>query len=63
MYKYGMRLRPAMPGAQPRDFVKFTEPTEEKQTFKRHYWNILYYKRILTQEEMKAYDLDYLGEE
>lgn len=63
MYKYGMRLRPAMPGAQPRDFVKFTEPEEEKQTFKRHYWNILYYTRKLAQEEMKAYDLDYLGEE
>lgn len=56
MYKYGMRLRPAMPGAQPRDFEKFDESD-------KRYWNVLYYKRQLTQEEMKAYDLDYLGEE
>jgi hypothetical protein len=60
LYKYGMRLRPAGIGAQPKDFERFEEP---KQKYNRFYWNILYYSRKLTDDEMKNYDLDYLGEQ
>lgn len=56
LYKYGMRLRPAMPGAQPRGFVKFDESDSR-------YHNVIYYGDQLSEETMKAYELDYLGEE
>lgn len=54
LHKYGMRLRGASPGAQPKDFKRFDESDSR-------YWNVLYYDRILTDEETYHYSLDYLG--
>lgn len=56
MYKYGMRLRPVGMGCQPKGFVKFDESDDR-------YWNVLYYNRELSQDEVNNYELDYLGEE
>lgn len=56
-YLYGMRLRAAAPGAQPKGLDTWTEDVSGK------YWSIIYYLRPLTEEECKAYDLDYLGRE
>lgn len=56
MHYYGMRLRGFSPGAQPKG-VK-----ERKDDIKRKYWDILVYERKLTDEEVKMYELDYLGE-
>lgn len=68
-YYYGMRLRPAAPGAQPKDGLVQVEPHDgyvgrkAKQLHGRDYWNVLKYSRPLTDDEISSYDLDYLGAE
>lgn len=57
MYIYGMRLRGFAPGAQPMNGL---DHAEDDRTGK--YWSILYYRRKLSNEELKDYELDYLGE-
>ena len=55
-YIYGMRLRGFAPLCQPKDgFV------ERRDSNKYH--DILVYNRRLTEEELRAYELDYIGEE
>ena len=56
-YLYGTRLRPAAPGAQPKGLDTWAEDTSGK------HWSILYYLRPLTEQEVRSYDLDYLGRE
>lgn len=58
-YKYGMRLRPIGLGCQPGRWCKF-EDSDKAQT---GYWTYVWYKFKLTDEELKQYDMDYLGEE
>lgn len=56
-FKYGMRLRPFMPGCQPMDgLVRVEEDPSGK------YWNILIYARVLNDHEQDGYELDYIGE-
>lgn len=56
MYKYGMRLRGFAPFCQPMNgFVKAEEDINGK------YHNILFYDRMLSDTELKEYELDYLG--
>lgn len=57
MNKYGMRLRGFSIGCQPMEGL---DHAEEDPTGK--YWNILFYNRKLTDEEMSDYSLDYIGE-
>ena len=54
MHYYGMRLRGYAPGCQPKG-VKAVEEDSR-------YWNVIGYERKLTEEEEKAYELDYLKE-
>ena len=68
LYKYGMRMRPAGLGHQPIGFIKLvtyedykTKPYWDGDGFKP-YWDILIYNRKLTDEELKKYEMDYLGE-
>lgn len=57
-YKYGMRLRGFSIGCQPMDgFIERQDDTRGK------YHDILIYNRMLTTEELKAYELDYIGTE
>lgn len=57
-YKYGMRLRGFSIGCQPMDgFIERQDDTRGK------YHDILIYSRMLTTEELKAYELDYIGTE
>ena len=57
-YKYGMRLRGFSIGCQPMDgFIERKDDTTGK------YHDILIYNRPLKNEELKAYELDYLGAE
>lgn len=57
MYKYGMRLRGFSIGCQPsRGFMDAMPDTTGR------YWDILFYSRKLTDEELKSYELDFLGE-
>lgn len=58
-YLYGMRLRGASPGAQPKGFEIVTELY--KSLGGSRYYDILRYDRILTEDEQNQYDLDYLG--
>jgi hypothetical protein len=58
MNKYGMRLRGFSIGCQPMEGL---DHAEEDPAGK--YWNILFYSRKLTDEEMSHYSLDYIGEE
>lgn len=54
-YRYGMRLRGASPGAQPRAGLLGIEEDPRGK-----YHNILVYSRRLTVEELKQYELEYL---
>jgi hypothetical protein len=56
MYKYGMRLREAAPGAQPKKGL-----CEIQDDPSGIYWNILIYDRPLTDQEKEDYELDFLS--
>lgn len=56
MYVYGMRLRGYSPGCQPMDGL------EAVMEGNRKYLNILIYRRELTDEEVRDYELDRLEE-
>lgn len=58
MYLYGMRLRGFSIGCQPRDGF-----LERRDDISGQYWDIIAYKRKLTDSELAAYDLDYIGKE
>lgn len=51
-YVYGMRLRPAGPGCQPKGMLNYADDPNGK------YWSILTYDRPLTDDECRNYDLD-----
>lgn len=54
-YLYGMRLRPAGPGAQPmKGLLRIAAGGGQ-------YHNLLYYDRKLTEEELDEYELDYIN--
>ena len=56
-YEYGMRLRGFSPGCQPMKGLLFaTEDTDGK------YHDILSYAKRLSDEDVRNYELDYLGE-
>lgn len=58
MYRYGMRLRGFAPMCQPKKgFVERLDDT------KKRYHDILVYDRMLTDKELRDYELDYLGRE
>ena len=57
MYKYGMRLRGFSIGCQPKE--GFVERQDDPTGM---YWDILIYDRELTEDEMRHYSLDFLGE-
>lgn len=54
---YGMRLRGFSPGCQPMNGLMRREDDHAG-----NYWDILFYSRELTEQEIKDYELDYLGE-
>lgn len=56
-HKYGMRLRGYSPGAQPKGV------TERRDDTTGQYHDIILYPFRLTDEQARAYDLDYIGEE
>lgn len=57
-YYYGMRLRGYAPMCQPKDGLVDVLP--ETECGGRYYHNVLCYKRMLTDEELSDYELDYL---
>lgn len=57
LYKYGMRIRGFSIGCQPAGVVKRIDDPVGK------YWDIIFYERKLTEEELRHYSLDDLGEE
>lgn len=56
-YIYGMRLRGFSIGCQPSGVAEVSDDSSGR------YWNILFYKRPLTEAEMNDYELDYIGVE
>ncbi|MBQ2350437.1 MAG: hypothetical protein II393_04160 [Cytophagales bacterium] len=58
MYKYGMRLRPAGIGCQPKGFIDI-EDVNKNET---GYWSIVEYDRKLTTEEMNHYSMELIEE-
>ena len=54
-YFYGMRLRGCSPGAQPKGFIERRDDPLER------YHDILAYPRQLTDDELRDYELDFLG--
>ena len=68
LYKYGMKLRPVSPGAQPMNFIRFEDGgyhtvdiCDRRTTVYFH--NIVYYDRQLNQWEIADFDLFPLGTE
>lgn len=55
-YEYGMRLRGFSPGAQPKEGLLYVW-----DDINGKYWCILEYDRELTEDEVRNYDLDFLG--
>lgn len=54
-YQYGMRLRPAGPGAQPLEgLLRIAYRSGQ-------YYNILIYDRPLTEQELSDYELDFIN--
>lgn len=61
-YRYGMRLRGFSIGCQPMNgLIECIDENVEENG--RKYWSRLLYDRRLTDAELEAYELDYLGEE
>ena len=56
-YAYGMRLRGFSIGCQPKE--GFVERIDDRSNT---YHDILIYKRKLSEEELRDYELTYLGE-
>lgn len=59
MYLYGMRLRGFSIGCKPPGVVARIDGASGKGK----YWDVIAYSRKLTDSELAAYDLDYIGEE
>ena len=57
-YLYGMRLRGFSPGTFPKHGFN-----HRRDDHTGKYWDILAYTSLLTEEECRAYDLDFLGKE
>ena len=57
-YRYGMRLRGFSPGCQPMKNLLGRE-----DDLSGRYYDILVYSKPLTDAEMSAYELDYIGKE
>ena len=56
-HRYGMRLRGFSPGCQPKQGLVRREDATGR------YHDILVYSRLLTDEELMDYELDYIGSE
>lgn len=61
-FVYGMRLRPAAPGCQPKDGLVQIDGRDAYCNGRR-YWSLLTYDRELTDKECADYDLDLLWTE
>lgn len=57
-YYYGMRLRGCSLGCQPKGFMRINA-----EGIYAKYYDILVYERQLTEDEVKHYSLDFLGNE
>ena len=55
LYNYGMSQRPFSLGAQPNGVEVWEDGSEG-------YWSYVYYKTELTEQQVKDYELTYLGE-
>ena len=55
-YLYGMRLRPAGPGCQPKEGLLRIAPGGGQ------YHDLLIYDRPLTEKELMDYELDFINE-
>jgi len=60
LYKYGMRLRGFSIGCQP--MKNFWERQDDDGSHDRHYHDILLYTEKLGEQDLRNYELDYLGE-
>ena len=60
LYKYGMRLRGFSIGCQP--MKNFWERQDDNGNYDRRYHDILLYTEKLADEDLRNYELYYLGE-
>lgn len=57
-YVYGMRLRGFSLGCQPMDgFI------ERRDSLTKNFYDVIVYSRLLTEKELKDYDLTFIGME
>ena len=60
VYRYACRLRPPGPGAVPKDGLIYCN-CNEIEGYEHHYWGYCEYDHQLSDEDMKHYDLDFVG--
>ena len=60
LYRYGTLFRPAGPGAVPRDGLHAVEDGTVLPNG-RMVWSVVDYDRKLTDEEIRQYELEYIG--
>lgn len=58
LYKYGMKSRGCSIGCQPKGLVHY----EDASKLETGYWSYIYYGRKLYYDEIKEFELDYIGE-
>ena len=58
---YGMRLRGISPGCQPKGW-EYIKPNQYKTYRWREYWDIIAYDHKLSENDIRNYEFDYLGE-
>ena len=61
VYRYGLRMRPPMPGAMPKYGLVSCQDIECISPYGHHIYGLADYKEMLMVDEVVAYDLEYMG--
>ena len=61
--RYATRFRPPMPGAIPRNGLLEIKDEECHTPTGHHAWGWAEYSRYLTEDEMRNYELEFIGSE
>jgi len=63
VYRYGLRFRPLSLGAQPKGFIPNPLLFQREINYANRYrWGYVDYPFMLSAEDLKAYEMEYVGE-
>lgn len=61
LYRYGLLMRPPVPGALPKLGLMACEEVDGKAPSGHHIYGTADYSEMLFDEEVEAYELEYMG--